>query len=129
MHLKNHAHRRKKMDKTEAFAEAVYTTVMETLYKSLLKNISINAVSNNKTYNFMRKLYTSFNVDEKEMFNNYLKSTLSDCTSTILADFDGISDTVHYPCEDIKILCDNQQINPWVHELFMAISQEKNPDI
>jgi len=117
------------MDKTEQFSEAIYATVMENLYQSLLRNLSSDIEFCNKNYKFIKSLYKSFNNDEKEMFNNYIKSILDDCTSTVLADFDGVADTAHYPCQDIKILCGNEKIDPWVQELFTAISQEKNPEI
>ena len=117
-----------KMDKTEEFAEAIYKTMEETL-ESTIKSLSSNTEFANERYKFIKNLYQSLNSHDKELFAGYIKEIFSDNIATILADFDGVSCQDTYPCEEIKIICDDEELKPWLSELFIATFQEKNPDM
>lgn len=115
------------MDKTEAFAEAIYKTMEET-HESVVENLSADTKFSNENYEFARNLYRTLNSNDKELFSRYIKGIFSDNIATILADFDGVSCQDTYPCEEIKISCDEEELKPWLSELFRAIFQEKNPN-
>ena len=116
------------MDKTEEFAEAIYQTMEET-HKKIVEDLSSDTKFLDKRYEFVRNLYQSLNKHDKKLFSEYIKGIFSDNIATILADFDGVSCTDTYPCEEIRITCDDEELKPWISELFIAIFQEKNPDM
>lgn len=116
------------MDKTEKFAEAIYQTLEKT-QAEIVRDLSSDNKFQDERYEFIRKLYQSLNNHEKGLFSRYIKGIFSDNIATILADFDGITSTDAFPCECIRITCDSEELKPWMSELFIAIFQEKNPDM
>jgi len=116
------------MDKTEVFTKAIYQSMEET-QRGIVEDLSSDSRFLDARYEFVRNLYQSLNNHEKELFAGYIKGIFSDVIATILADFDGVSCTDIYPCEEIRIVCDNEELKPWISELFIAIFQEKNPNM
>jgi len=114
------------MDKTEQFAEAIYDT-MENLHNDIIGGLLRKDTFNDINYEFIKNMYQSCNNSEKIYFEKFIKSILSDAFISLLSDFDGVRDTSeNYRCEEIKIFCDNNKIDPWLSEIFLAIFQEKN---
>ena len=101
---------------------------MERLFTDLVNNLASTIETNNKSYEFIKSFFNSLNEDEKKLFTNYIKSILDDCSSTILGGLDGITDMDLYPCDEITLYCCQEKIQPWVHELFIAIVQENQND-
>ena len=118
-----------KLDKTEEFVESIYES-MDKVFHSKIKDLSISEENDNlKDLVFVKKLYNSFNNKEKELFSNFLKSFYIDFITSLLADFDGLRYTDVYPYEELKIICDDVELKPYLFETFLATFQEKNPDM
>ena len=117
-----------KLDKTEEFVESIYGS-MDSFHKKHIESLETVKNYKDKRYEFVRKLYVNLNDEDKELFSGYIKSIVGDITSTMLADFDVLRYTDVYPYEELKIICDDVELKPYLFETFLATFQEKNPDM
>jgi len=110
------------MNKTKEVAEAIYK---ETLF--LLKHyneILIKEKTKDVTFSYIRKLYSNMTNSEKEVFFNFIKIIITDSISTILSTFDFEGGEIISICDELKIICNNQELDPWINDFYQELLED-----
>ncbi len=110
------------MDKTKEVAEAIYR---ETLF--LLKHyndVLMKEKTEDITFSYIREMYSSMSNNEKEIFFNFIKIIITDSISTILSTFDSEGGEIISICDELKIICDNKELDPWINSFYQEILED-----
>ena len=110
------------MNKTKKVAEAIYK---ETLF--LLKHyheILTKDGTEDITFSFIRKVYFDMNSNEKEIFFNFLKIVITDSISTVLSTFNFEGGELILVCDELKIICDKEELDPWINDFYKEILED-----
>ena len=112
------------MNKTKEVAEAIYK---ESLY--LLKHyhtILEEDKTEDSTFSYIRRLHSTMNTSEKEIFFNFIKIIITDAVSTILSTFDLEGGEISSLCDELKIICDKEELDPWIGSYYNELLEDNS---
>ena len=112
------------MNKTEKIGNAIYISIMDRLLEELIADLQSDMKTDNASYHLRKKIFNNLNNQEQLYFIEYIRDILEDCTSTVLAGLEGETHIDLYPCEDIKMTCDNENIDPHLTDIFIGLIED-----
>ena len=61
---------------------------------------------------------------EQEIFLNFIKIIITDSISTILSTFDLEGGEIPSISDELKIICDNEELDPWINNFYRELLED-----